>query len=147
WDSAHNKALIAFMPEVYRTGNEEDATTAFMVFTGEHTVFPPGPRGFQFRAAVDGVSNTLLAFHAGGGVRAEWTRPDNIEFNEAAPRQSLGFVNGKLEGVLLDCSLISLPYDIPAEVVAGLVTPQGDELIDGPGLARRYANASTAMGA
>jgi hypothetical protein len=142
WDSPHNKALIDFMPDAYRTGAEEGAETAFVVFRGEGTVFPPDD-ATSMRHFGDGTSNTLLVVHAGGGVRVPWTKPGDVDFNEAAPLEMVGFVNGRLEGALASAALISLPYDIPTQTVVGLITPRGNELIDGAGLARRYAEVAS----
>src|SRR5438270_7091043 len=62
WDSAHNKKLLARMPEVYaapRGKTKEAHATFYQVFTGKGTVFE-GQRGTRIVDIADGTSNTIL---------------------------------------------------------------------------------------
>lgn len=145
WDSPHNKALIEHMPDIYRTAQDTGSDTRFMVFTGPNTMFVPG-RGASHAMCRDGTSNTLMVVHTGDGKTTPWTSPDDVAFEPAEPLAQIGSVRGRIEAVLFDASSISLPRDIDPATVAGLVTPAGNELIDGPGIRRKFDPGQGAQG-
>jgi hypothetical protein len=128
WDSPHNLQLLGQMPDLYRT-DEDPEKTRFLVFSGDKTLFREG-RPFSFRSAQDGLSKTLLVVHAGAGKAVPWTKPDDLPFDPASPLRGIGTINGRIEGTMLDASLISIPSDIAPATFAALVTPAGKELID-----------------
>lgn len=138
WDSLHNKALLDLMPDFYRSGNEAAATTRFLVFTGKRSLFPP--TGFSTIArCADGTSNTLLVVNTGGGKSVPWTKPEDMSLDSDSPIANLGLINGRMEGVLADVHAISLPGEVEKTAVQALMTPNGSEVVDGHGLANRYA--------
>ena len=134
WDSPHNQALLALMPDIYRVGDETCSNTHFMVFVGDKAFFRPKTTP-RMQQCTDGTSNTLLAVHTGGGKAVPWTKPEDAAFDESKPAADMGLINGRIEGVLLDISLISLPAEVDLATFVGLVTARGNELIDGAGLA------------
>ncbi|HEX4415707.1 MAG TPA: DUF1559 domain-containing protein, partial [Lacipirellulaceae bacterium] len=138
WDSPRNQALLDSMPDIFRIGNETGSNTHFVVMSGEKAFFRPN-RAPNIRSCVDGTSNTLLAVNTGGGKAVPWTKPEDAVFDEANPVADIGLVNGRFEGVLVDGALISLPGEIDQATFRGLVTPNGHEIIDGAGLARKYS--------
>lgn len=138
WDSAHNSALLEFMPDIYRTGDDPGTGSRFAVLAGEQTMFPPG--GLSTHASCrDGAANTLLAVHAGGGKSVPWTKPEEVSFEPASPWRDLGMINGRLEGVLVDGQTISVPFEVGADTIVALATARGNEIVDGQGLQRRYS--------
>ena len=79
WDSPHNKALIARMPEVFTTPSSpaEDGTTRIRVFEGPGTLFD-GNRGMKIENMTDGTSNTVAI--VAGREAVPWTRPGDLPF-------------------------------------------------------------------
>ena len=88
WDSPHNRALIARMPEVYRCPMESAAAaregkTRYVAPRPEYLP-PRRPAGIGIKEITDGTSNTI-AFIDGGDDRAvTWTRPDDWDVSPAA---------------------------------------------------------------
>jgi hypothetical protein len=95
WDSAHNKKLLAKMPDVYGlpgTKGMPRNATFYRVFTGPGTVFPttdgkPQP-GLSVAQITDGTSNTLMVVEAGKAV--PWTKPDELPYEPRKPLPGLG---------------------------------------------------------
>jgi hypothetical protein len=82
WDSPHNLALAAQMPDVYGLPQNlddpaEPNTTYFQVFVGPGTAFE-GKDGISIRDFPDGTSGTVLVVIAPEPVL--WTKPADIEF-------------------------------------------------------------------
>jgi hypothetical protein len=128
WDSPHNLQLLAHMPDIYQSGDDNEQTH-FLVFGGDRLLFQPG-RPFSVRLARDGTSKTLLAVHTGAGKAVPWTKPDDLQFEPNSPLRGIGPINGRIEGVMLDISPISLPADVAPTTFAAIVTPASNELID-----------------
>lgn len=128
WDSPHNLQLLPYLPEVYRTGDEQEETR-FVVFTGKGTPFPPNSR-FTLRRCFDGVSKTILAVYAGGGTSVPWTQPGDVSFDPGNPLRGIGPVNGRIEVLMMDVSPLSLPAEVSPATFAALVTPSGKELLE-----------------
>jgi RNA polymerase sigma factor (sigma-70 family) len=79
WDSPHNKALIARMPEAFTTPNSPTpvGTSRIRAFEGPNTFF--GDRtGLEIAAITDGTSNTLAIVAANEATT--WTRPGELPF-------------------------------------------------------------------
>lgn len=88
WDSAHNRGLIARMPEIYNTpGSTNDGKTSFRVFVGKGAPFG-GQAPLRMGDIVDGSSNTIMVVHAGAPV--EWTKPGGLQFDPSNPTASFG---------------------------------------------------------
>lgn len=83
WDSDHNKKLLAFMPDVFRTSVQDVKVTEtyYQAVSGPGAIFDPKAKvGIQ--DIQDGTSNTLLVVEAGPPV--PWTKPADIAFDPAA---------------------------------------------------------------
>jgi beta-lactamase regulating signal transducer with metallopeptidase domain/thiol-disulfide isomerase/thioredoxin len=103
WDSAHNKKLIARIPEVFGNPNAENkGLTNYLAVVGAECVFDGTPRGIRFQDISDAMSGTIMLVEADKGV--EWTRPDDYEFASATPKTGLdtlrpnGFIAAYADG-------------------------------------------------
>lgn len=134
WDSPHNKVLLASMPEVYRTGARDPSKTQWHMLSGKDVL----SSGMGPQHVHDGTANTIAFVLAGADHADFWTRPDDLPFNLDEPLASLG----KIESVKLHCVMangkpVALSAKIPAETLAALVTPQGNDVVDIESLLRR----------
>jgi hypothetical protein len=137
WDSAHNKKLIAKMPQIYAPlgdaagmpGKREEGKTFLQVFTGPDSLFD-GPKKMTLVQIKDGTSNTILVIEAKDAVT--WTKPDDLTLPKA--KEKMPAVGGHFKDALLilfcDGS-VRTPTAVPApEVLRALVTPNGGEDVD-----------------
>src|SRR6202011_6136565 len=94
WDSEHNKALIARMPDVFRApaANPKlaaDGKTTYLAPVGEATMFPAG-RGVRLAEVTDGTANTIQFVHADDDRAVVWTKPDDLQYDAKDPWKGLG---------------------------------------------------------
>ncbi|MCA9189916.1 MAG: DUF1559 domain-containing protein, partial [Planctomycetales bacterium] len=101
WDSEHNKALLAEMPDIYRSSHAPDLQPAgwtnMFGFSGDNTVLGK-EKGAAMHDITDGTSNTLLVVESASCV--EWTKPEDFAFMNAkdvhvvnlVPNQPLSFL-------------------------------------------------------
>src|SRR6516165_5495577 len=78
WDSEHNKKLLARMPVVYASPQDDRAvkehSTYYQGFYGKSAFFE-GKQGVRYPAAfTDGTSNTIMVVEASKAV--PWTKPE-----------------------------------------------------------------------
>jgi prepilin-type processing-associated H-X9-DG protein len=79
WNSPHNKALAARMPQVYRCpGNprEEGTLTSYAMLVGPHAI-SDGPTGRSINAVRDGLTNTIMLVEAVDSGIA-WLEPRDV---------------------------------------------------------------------
>ena len=93
WDSPHNKALLAQMPDVFRYPSEDSSTTdsSYYVLVGPGTAFE-GKKGTKIQDFTDGTSNTILIVEAKRKI--PWTKPADIPFDPKKPVPKLGGFDG-----------------------------------------------------
>jgi RNA polymerase sigma factor (sigma-70 family) len=128
WDSAHNKALIARMPEVFATPDSPagEGMTRIRVFEGATTMFRDS-EGMKIANILDGTSNTVAVVAAREAV--PWTRPGDLPCEPGQPLPALD--DGEPAGVLIgmaDGSARFLPQ-INDRTWRSLITPAGGEVI------------------
>jgi RNA polymerase sigma factor (sigma-70 family) len=124
WDSAHNKKLIAKMPQIFEPtlGKMEEGKTLIQVFTGPDTVFN-GAKKMKLTDITDGTSNTILAVEAKDAV--VWTQPSDLPLPKAKDKMpALGgrFSNGFVI-VMCDGAVRLMPLNPAAKDLRPLITP------------------------
>ncbi len=133
WDSPHNKALIARMPDLFTTPNAptDDGTTRIRLFEGPGTMFN-GSRGMRIDEITDGTSNTVTIVAAREAV--PWTRPGDLPFAEGKPLPGLDLADevGILAGIA-DGSVRNVKGG-GEDLWRKLITPAGGEVLIWPRL-------------
>jgi RNA polymerase sigma factor (sigma-70 family) len=129
WDSPHNKALIARMPEVFTTpiSPAGEGMTRIRVFEGATTLFR-GNEGMKIANILDGTSNTVAIVAAREAV--PWTRPGDLPYEPGQPLPALDDTEpaGALIG-MADGSARFLPLG-NERLWRNLITSNGGEVID-----------------
>jgi hypothetical protein len=92
WDSEHNKKLLAKMPKIYASPQDDKAmkahTTYYQGFVGKGAFFE-GKKGLRMpQDFPDGTSNTFMIVEASKAV--PWTKPEDIPYDPAKPLPKLG---------------------------------------------------------
>jgi hypothetical protein len=121
WDSKHNQALIAKMPDVFKSPAVEVGKTSFHVFTGRGSPFADDktPSATEI---TDGLPETLLAVLAGPDTAEIWTKPGGLDFDPQDPIKALGqLVNAKFMGVMADAKVREFPRTIDAVTLRKLI--------------------------
>ena len=139
WDSAHNKTLIARMPQVYRSPNSvaEPGKTVYLGNAGKDGVFvpptegpPQPPRGLSFAKITDGTSNTIMAVEANDAAAVIWTKPDDFVPRADNPLQGLvGMRPGGFLAALCDGSVRFIAATIDKNTLKALFTRSGGEVV------------------
>ena len=97
WDSEHNKALIAKMPDVFKAPGSKAAEgkTVYLGVGGKRgaLVAPERKdgsfRGIGLQHIVDGTSNTICIVEAGDEAAVIWTKPEEWVPDEKMPLKGL----------------------------------------------------------
>jgi hypothetical protein len=93
WDSEHNRALVARMPQVYMNPNmpeNTDGRTVYLAVTGPGAAFQGGETGPGIRDFHDGLSNTIMIVEADPDQAVIWTKPDDWKYDPQNPLTGLG---------------------------------------------------------
>jgi hypothetical protein len=134
WDSEHNRALIAKMPQVYRDPADRipPGETLYLAVKGPGTAFEDGNKGVSIRKISDGTSNTVAIVEADPNEAAVWTKPDDWQYDPKNPTRGLGSARpaGFLAG-MVDGSVQMVPNDAPIEVIKAMMN-RGDGGREGP---------------
>jgi hypothetical protein len=141
WDSPHNRSLIAEMPPELAcpaSNGRRDGMTRYLVVVGPeidtYSVNTPfnTSRGAEIREITDGTSFTVLAIESEALV--PWTKPDDLHWAPGGPLPQLKSPHADGTHVLLaDGSARFLKQTISSQVLSGLLTLKGGEVISGPG--------------
>jgi hypothetical protein len=122
WDSEHNKALIRYMPDIYRAygSGAGEGRTNFLGVRGENCLFNDGSR--MTRTGVrDGLANTAAVVEAPDDQAVIWTRPNDWEFDAAEPTRGLiGLRKGGFYAVMGDGAVKFVSAENSAEALRGL---------------------------
>ena len=143
WDSPHNKALIAKMPDVYRCSEiaadkTREGKTTYVTPRGEQTVFP-GADAIGINNITDGTSNTIAVVDAPAKNMVVWTAPDDLDVSELVvdihaakklkPEMILKQHGGGSYVGFADGSVRRLKGTINQAVFGALLTNSGGEVI------------------
>ena len=119
WDSDHNKKLIERIPAVYQSPGSAagPGKTNYLTVRGPNTIFP-GKDGVGMSDITDGTANTVLVVEASDQKAVVWTKPDDLEYNDADP--AAGIMGLRREGflaTLCDGSAILIRSSLDSEVI------------------------------
>jgi hypothetical protein len=131
WDSAHNKALLERMPEVYRcpASGAGAGLTTYLAPRGPGTMFP-GAEGVPIRDVIDGTSNTILVLDAGEAQAVPWTKPGDWEVGDKPDSTALASSHpGGFLSAFADGSVRFLAETIHPAVLRALLTRNGGEVV------------------
>lgn len=106
WDSPTNKALIAQMPDVFKSpqASLEPGKTVYQVPVGPGTAFEDW-KGRSLQEFTDGTSNTITVVEAAADRAVIWTQPDDFEVDFSNPKSGLGMnAQGVSQAALADGS-------------------------------------------
>jgi hypothetical protein len=130
WDSPHNWALIARMPDVFATPSSptQEGTTRIRLFEGPGTMFD-GARGMEIKDMTDGTSNTVAIVVGRDAVT--WTRPGELPFAKIKPLTALDETDEQ-GGVLAGTADGAAHYLSRGDEALWrkLITPAGGEFVD-----------------
>lgn len=129
WDSPHNKALLAEMPDLYKVDGAAPGTTSIMGFSGNGAAF--GRPKLSIRDITDGTTSSILFVQAGPDKAVPWTKPEDLPFNPADPLAAMGKL--PLDGFsagMADSSVKTFSSNIDKQRLKALITIDGAEIID-----------------
>ncbi len=131
WDSEHNRALIARMPQVYQCPNLplEPGKTNYLAVVGEGCAFDGTKDGKGFRDFTDGTSKTIALVEADADQAVEWTKPDDWEYNAETPNAGLGNLRpGGWNAGFADGSVRFISNSIDLNMLRALFTRASGEI-------------------
>ncbi len=141
WDSEHNKALIAKMPNIYKSpyGDAGEGKTIYLGSGGKNGLFTlPKENGMGwkpgsgFRDVRDGLSNTVLVTEVAEESAVIWSKPDtDYVWNEKEPFQLLPKrPDGLFTVVLADGSVRKLKIEMKPQMWQHLLDRQDGNVVD-----------------
>jgi hypothetical protein len=132
WDGPTNKKLLEKMPKVYAppgVKTREPYTTFYQIFVGTGAPFQKHQLARIPASFPDGTSNTILIAEAGNAV--PWTKPEDLHY---APDEPLPELGGSYPGIInvgfADGSAVALSAKADPDLLRGLITPDGGEVVD-----------------
>jgi len=132
WDSEHNKKLIAKMPAIYRqpNGDSKEFKTNYLVPVAKGTIFET-LQPCKLNSIIDGTSTTIMVVEASLDRSVEWTKPDDLELDLAAPFKGLvGLRPNGFYAAFADGSVQFLSEKVGAESLRGFLTKAGGEVVN-----------------
>jgi hypothetical protein len=133
WDSEHNKALIAKMPDIYRSPAQKvrDGKTTYLAPMGNNTAIAPGPKGMKLVDITDGTSNTILTVEVNDDAAVIWTKPDDLDIAAGdVLKKILGHYDGGFITGIADGSVRFIRATIDPKILQSLFTRNGGEVTD-----------------
>ena len=133
WDGEHNKALVARMPDIYKSPSSKvsgEGMTNYLAVRGEKCVFA-GANGIALKDITDGTANTIMTVEVTDDKAVVWTKPDDLPYDEKNPLQGLvGLHPDNFLAGFADGSARFISSTIDPAVLKALFTRNGHEPID-----------------
>jgi len=137
WDSAHNRPLVAKMPEIYADSDgalqvlRGEGKSTFQVPVGPETIFHDN-RGSTARDITDGTSQTIALVEVVPERAVVWTQPEDWAVDLAHPKQGLERSDRSyIVAARCDGSAHTIPLSTDDKTLRALLTRNGGEMIDG----------------
>jgi hypothetical protein len=131
WDSPANKRVLAQMPDVFRSADDDLRSTnaSFFALVGPGTVFE-GKDGIKINQIFDGTSTTILLVEAKRNI--PWTKPEDIPYDPAKPLPALGGFDGdQFLAQFADCVAVRrLSMRLGERTLKGLIGRNDRTVID-----------------
>ncbi|MCA9234515.1 MAG: DUF1559 domain-containing protein [Planctomycetales bacterium] len=136
WDSPHNKALLAEMPDVFRCpASHHRAASGLATYrevVGENTVWPERV-GVLLRDISDGMSQTIALVEVDDEHAVPWTKPGGLEFDPQGPPEGIGGqFPGGFNAAFCDGHVRFMAVPAEADTIVPLLTRNGEEVIELP---------------
>lgn len=143
WNGPHNSQLAEEMPDVFRCAGDRHAPaasaweTSYVAVVGPNTAWP-GARGRTFPEFTDGVHSTIMLVESDpSGI--SWMAPRDLLMEDLAPKinapQGPAIRSRHIVGAtvaMADASTTLLWKDIDDQVLRGLLTADGGEIVQLP---------------
>ncbi|MEZ6032886.1 MAG: DUF1559 domain-containing protein [Planctomycetaceae bacterium] len=131
WDSEHNLKLAEQMPAVFRSQTLGAANqTVFQSFVGSGA-FLDGRKGLRMKDFTDGTSSTLMVAEVNADQAVVWTKPADVNFDEADPMKGLGsFRPQGFQAAFVDGSVRMISAEIKLETLRRLILRNDGEVIE-----------------
>jgi len=139
WDSENNKQVLAQMPAIFRSPNDDpkSVNASFFAVTGPQTIFHDNV-GTSMRQITDGTSNTILLVEAKRDI--PWTKPEDIDVAVDKPLPAIGWPGNPPIVAFADGSVRTFepkieggkPVPISEETLRALFTRAGKEIFARP---------------
>ncbi len=132
WDSPHNLALLPLMPKIFGHPLLEHGKTNLQAVVGEDTVTTPAERPFvHFGSLADGASNTIMYVETSLDQAVDWTKPEDLAFDPATPRQGLDSISASgFRAVFADGQSRFVPDTVSDETVGRMLQRNDGEFVD-----------------
>ena len=135
WNGPNNSLLAKQCPAVFACPDDPNAVggnTSYFVVVGPRTLFP-GKQPLALHAATDGTANTIAVVEVSGQA-VNWLQPHDLDMatlplDVGAPG---GLGGNHAQGVnvgMADGSVHFLPPDTPREMIQGMLTRDGGEVV------------------
>lgn len=93
WYAPVNKALLAQIPDVYRSPERHDEKTNYQVPFGGDTIFQ-SIRTLTEQRVEDGLTNTVMLVEVDDQFAVNWTEPREFDYDPGDPKKRLGSLRG-----------------------------------------------------
>ena len=134
WDSEHNKKLISYMPDVYKSPQFTDmeGKTCYVVPVGKGTIFGTDT-SLNPRAITDGERNTIMFVEVAPEKSVFWTKPDEMDYNPDKPFDGIGQpMAGFFKICCVDASVHRIPLTTDPSVLRAMFTYSGQDPVTIP---------------
>jgi len=138
WNSPANKRVLAQMPDVFRSADDDLRSTnsSFFALVGPGTVFE-GKDGIKIDRIPDGTSTTILLVEAKRSI--PWTKPEDIPYDPTKPLPALGgwgFDNDKFLALFADGTVRQFSMQLGERTLKALIGRNDGTVIDVDSLSR-----------